>query len=211
MEFIPIMLNVSSRDLVVIGGGTAALKKIENMKPKFQKVTVISEEFDSEFESADIRKVKMRLTDPEQLSGFVNKDSIVVIATDDRNMNREIRDYCSRKGLLFNSVDEADSPFIFPATFSYGGVTLSVSTDGRSPSLARFIRDRLKEQTVRYSLCLPVIQRLRKDVNFGSSKEKARFFSLLLNDEIFWKLVSDRKDEKAYKYGMDKSTSKLVK
>ncbi len=72
---------------------------------------------------------------------------LVVAATDDKALNRKIVADAKALSILVNAVDNpADSDFIFPAVIRRGDLTLSVCTDGASPSLTAQIRKELEQR-----------------------------------------------------------------
>ena len=69
---------------------------------------------------------------------------LIIAATNDRTINSCVAKDASKLGILVNVVDcPAKSSFILPATLSRGDLTIAVSTAGRSPALARKIKDDL--------------------------------------------------------------------
>lgn len=202
MNYIPIMLNVSDRRIIIIGGGNAAFKKVRNLLNHEHRITVIASDFNSRFSDIPVEKISTRVEDPEQVDRFLEKENIVIIATDDADLNGRLELACREKNILYNRVDESRSPFIFPASFETNGVIVSVSTVGRTPSLTRYIRDSLRERIGELPLALPTVERLRNDCNIPDLKDKADFFRRLLEDPEFWSLISKGKSEEAYRMGI---------
>lgn len=202
MNYIPIMLNVSDRRVVIIGGGDAAFKKVKNLLNHDRKITVISSEFDSRFSSVPIERITLHIDDPAEVDRFLESGNIVVIATDDPKLNQMLEDVCNKKHILYNRVDEASSPFIFPASFESNGVIVSVSTIGRTPSLTRYIRDRIQERIGELPGALPVVEQLRTDCGISNLREKAEFFRKLFEHTEFWQHISGNRMEEAYSLGI---------
>ena len=70
--------------------------------------------------------------------------TLAVAATNDTALNRLIADDATAAGILVNVVDAPEhSSFTVPATAHRGRVSVSVSTDGASPVLARHLRDQV--------------------------------------------------------------------
>ena len=198
------MLNATGKKLIIIGGGTAAAHKLKNLQSKFDKIMVISEKFDPYIDGAEVEKVVQHLDTPSSVEKFIDKDTIVIIATDDARFNDEMRKYCDDKRVLFNSVDRVDSPFIFPAVFTTNGVTVAVSTEGRSPSFSKFIREQLRQKAEECSIALPVIEEIRKSAKGIGQHTSSELFGNLLDDEKFWQLVKTGKYQEAVDYGKNK-------
>ncbi len=198
------MLNVTGKKLTIIGGGTAAALKLRNLHSKFDKITVISEKFDPYIDGMDVEKIVLHLDTPSSVENFINRDTIVIIASDDARFNDEMRKYCDAKRVLFNSVDRVDSPFIFPAAFTTNGVTVAVSTEGRSPSFSKFIRKQLRQKAEECSVALPVIEEIRKSAKGIGQHASSELFGNLLDDEKFWQFVRTGKYQEAVDYGKNK-------
>lgn len=209
MEYIPVMLNVSERHVIIIGGGQAAFKKARNLAPHCASITVIASRFSKSFDGMPVVKVKMNISSASQLQAFFVRESVVVIATDDTKLNDSLESACRERGILYNRVDRKSSPFIFPASFDIRGIVVAVSTRGRSPSFSRFLSEKLQEDVGRYAAALPVLERLRSDVAVKELNAKADFFHRLLGDPRFWKLVTEGKEEKAYEFGLRMSSRAL--
>lgn len=205
MNYIPIMLNVSDRKVVIIGGGNAAYKKVKNLLSHDRNITVIASHFDPKFSDIQVDMIRMQIEDPGQVDNFLEGGNIVIIATDDAGLNQSLEDVCKRRHLLYNRVDDARSPFIFPASFESNGVIISISTMGRAPSLTRYIRDKTEERIAELPLALPVVERLRADCGIPGLKEKAEYFRKLFENTQFWEYISKDMTEDAYILGINLS------
>lgn len=211
MDYVPIMLNVSDRKVVIIGGGDAAYKKVRNLLNHERKITVIASDFDPRISSPGVEKIRMHIDDPGQVDDFLETGNIVIIATDNPELNGVLEEVCIKRHLLYNRVDEANSPFIFPASFESNGVIVSVSTLGRTPSLTRFMRDKIRERIEDLPPALPIVERLRHDCNIQDLKQKAEFFRNLFDSAEFWTMISQDMTERAYEFGLELSEKYQVK
>ncbi|MEM0138154.1 MAG: bifunctional precorrin-2 dehydrogenase/sirohydrochlorin ferrochelatase [Thermoplasmatales archaeon] len=190
MKFVPIMLNTAGRKLLIIGGGKAAALKLKYLVSRFDKITVISDTFNDIAPTGNVEMIKLHIADTDILNEFVDSDTIVIIASDDDELNARIREYCEKKGILYNSVDRKDSPFIFPAVLYSNNVVVSVSTEGRSPSLSRFLKKKIAQTVEQYSSALPVVEKLRSDMRNMEHGKRAIYFENLFRHDNFWELVN---------------------
>ena len=87
-------------------------------------------------------------------------------ATGDDSVNRAVADEAGRLGVFVNVVDVPDlSDFIVPSYVHRGDVTLAISTAGRSPALARKLRERLEEQfSEEYAALARLVGEVRAEV-----------------------------------------------
>ncbi len=128
----------------MVGGGQVALRKVRAFLEHGANVEVISRELCAELnrlaESGAIRAIRRqyRLGD---LTGAL----IAVAATDNRRTNLRVAKEASTSAVLVNVVDDAESSdFIVPSCLRRGDVAVAVSTGGKSPALARKIREKLE-------------------------------------------------------------------
>jgi siroheme synthase-like protein len=205
------MLNISKGKIVIIGGGEAAYKKAINLTPHCRSIIAIAEEFIPEFSELPIEKVTLHIDLIDQINDHLRHENIIVIATDDRKLNDMISKECISRGDRFNRVDDNRSPFIFPASFQNNGIVVAVSTLGKSPSLSRFIRDRLEREVTQYAKGFDVIKKLRSNIPSTDLHTKALFFNTLFETEGFWKLVSESRDTEAYDLGKEIFFSMFLK
>ena len=71
---------------------------------------------------------------------------LVIAATDDEDLNREIAGLAARQGALVNEASSAEhSQVIFGALLQRDDAIVAVFTDGKDPSQARRTRDRIAD------------------------------------------------------------------
>ncbi len=196
------MLNASNKKILIIGGSKIAARKARSLLPYCNKIIAISEEFSRDFDGLPVNTIRSIVEDVD-LNALIDRDTIVIITTELKHLNRSIEDLCDEKGALYNRVDDRSSPIIFPAISEINGTTVTVSTSGKSPSLAKFLRDLLSREAGKYVIALPVVERLRKDVLISKIDMKGKFFETLFNDRIFWDLITANKPNEAYTQGIE--------
>jgi precorrin-2 dehydrogenase / sirohydrochlorin ferrochelatase len=137
----PIVVRLSGRRVVVVGGGNIALRKVQGLAASGAAVTVVSPEFAEGFGDGvgDVQLVR-RPYRPADIEGAW----LVVAATNDPVVQQQIYNDAERAGIFVNAVDDPDRcSFILPAVERRGPVIIAVSTQGRSPSLAGQLRDHI--------------------------------------------------------------------
>ncbi len=135
----PIVVRVAGRRVLVVGGGVIALRKTEGLLASGASVTVVSPEFVDGFAELDVVRVERRY----ELSDL-DGSWLVVAATNDPVVQQQIFDECEVRSVFCNAVDDPDRcSFILPAVERRGPVLVTVSTQGRSPTLAKHLRNLL--------------------------------------------------------------------
>jgi precorrin-2 dehydrogenase/sirohydrochlorin ferrochelatase len=143
--YYPIALKLKDRNVLVVGGGQVAERKIKNLLRSGAKVRVVSPELTAPLAKlARARRIDW-LNNVVRASDLKGID-LVIAATSEAAVNKNISEWAKRRGLLVNVVDRASlSSFISPAVFRASRATIAVYTDGRDPVLSRDLKNFLKE------------------------------------------------------------------
>ncbi len=146
--FYPIYLDLHGRPCLVVGGGPIATGKVRGLVAAGARVTVVAPEAGSditEWGAAQTVTWHRRAFVPADLDG----QFLVYAATDDREVNAHIYRLANEANRVANAVDDLDHcNFIAPAVARQGAVQVAVSTAGRSPALAKQIRDRVRDEVL---------------------------------------------------------------
>ncbi|MCX7817412.1 MAG: bifunctional precorrin-2 dehydrogenase/sirohydrochlorin ferrochelatase [Syntrophales bacterium] len=183
MKFYPIFVNVKDRLCTVVGGGEVAERKVKRLLECGARVVVVSSEITEGL--AKLRDAGLITHISEEYRSSHIKGSFLVIgATNRRETNKKISADCRRENVLVNIVDSPDEcDFIVPSVLTRGDLTVAISTGGRSPALARRIREEL-ETTFgeEYAVLSEILGRLR--VRVKSQKDEAK-----ANRDVFYRLL----------------------
>ena len=139
------MLDVRDRPCLVVGAGPVGTRKVEGLLAQGALVTVVSPVLSTRVQA--LRDdgqiaVGMRPYQPADLNGCW----LVIAATGIETVNQGVYDDAQTARVWANCADEPDRcAFILPAVHRDGQITISVSTGGASPSLAKWLRDRLAD------------------------------------------------------------------
>ncbi|HHQ5600055.1 TPA: precorrin-2 dehydrogenase/sirohydrochlorin ferrochelatase family protein [Clostridioides difficile] len=159
----PINLKLDELDVVIIGGGEVAYRKCKNFLEFNKNVTIISKQILNKF--YDLKgNIKIIKDDYKEI--YIKDASVIIAATNNRELNMEIGLYCKAKNKLVNVVDNIEiSNFTVPSYIKRGDLLISVSTGGKSPSLSSKIKKEIeKRYTEDYEEYLNVLGDIRKKV-----------------------------------------------
>ena len=136
--YFPIMLNIKNKTVLIVGAGNVALSKAKKLLEYECHLKVVSLFFTKEFlELENIEFIKDHYN-----KKYLQNSYMVIGATDNKELNNEIYRDALELGILCSVVSGGESDFILPASFNRGDLSISVSTNGKSPSLSkRMIRD----------------------------------------------------------------------
>ncbi|UUV15383.1 precorrin-2 dehydrogenase/sirohydrochlorin ferrochelatase family protein [Clostridioides difficile] len=159
----PINLKLDELDVVIIGGGEIAYRKCKNFLEFNKNVTIVSKQILNKF--YDLKgNIKIIKDDYKEI--YIKDASVIIAATNNRELNMEIGLYCRAKNKLVNVVDNIEiSNFTVPSYIKRGDLLISVSTGGKSPSLSSKIKKEIEEiYTEDYEEYLNVLGDIRKEV-----------------------------------------------
>lgn len=138
----PVFLKLEGRRALVVGGGTIATLRVEQLLRAGARVTVIAPEVSDEIEAwvADGSVQLFRHAfQPGEVSG---RYYVMIAATDDPAVQAGVARLAKRQGALLNVVDNPElSTFYTPAVVQRGDLTIAVGTGGQSPFLAGRLRE----------------------------------------------------------------------
>lgn len=143
MSDYPVLLKLSGRLCIVVGGGTIGLRKVRSLLEAGAQVRLISDQLAPGQEVPAETEIRLR---PFQ-SGDLREAFLVVAATGDRATDRAIADEARHLGKPVNVPGDPElGDFTLPAVLRRGDLTVAVSTGGRSPALAAQLVLRLAKQ-----------------------------------------------------------------
>lgn len=197
-RYYPVSLDIAGQTCVVVGGGRVAERKTISLLECEAMVRVVSPGLTPTLESlaADGRIQHLaRSFAPFCLDGAL----LVVSATDDPEINRQVSEECRRRGILVNVVDAPRlCSFIVPSIIRRGTLTIAVSTGGASPLLSRRIRQEIEERYgPEYEEALKELAALRQRLKraIPSSEDRKKTFETLMQEGLLNLLLEGRKDE----------------
>lgn len=131
----PIMVNLTGKSVVVVGGGQVAARKVQGLLQAGAEVTVISPELDSKLQSADVNWIRR----PYQ-KGDLDNAFLVFACTNQDMVNQAVYWDALPNQLVNNTGNKFESDFFNVAWADVGDVSVMISTQGQSPSRAKQLR-----------------------------------------------------------------------
>jgi precorrin-2 dehydrogenase / sirohydrochlorin ferrochelatase len=187
-------LKLEGKNIIVAGGGLQACRKTGSFVDSGATIWVISKDFsEGIMQLAETKKVALVKTEIKGAKAFVNslnpKPDIFLAVTDNAKLNLELVKAAKHVGCMVYSVDNpALSDFILPAVAHVGDVKVAVSTSGKSPAMARLLRERIEklvtpEDLLEIELQANVRGIIKKQVSDAKARSKL-LYEILNNDRI---------------------------
>ncbi len=143
-KYYPISLDIQKKPCLVVGGGKVAERKIFSLLEYEAKVSVVSPGITAAI-AALVQEKKISYEPRKFKTEDLENISLVISATDDEQVNIRVAQEAQKRKILINVVDvPAESTFIVPAVIKRGDLTISISTGGKSPALAREIKKKIQ-------------------------------------------------------------------
>ncbi|WP_085993111.1 NAD(P)-binding protein [Oceanobacillus senegalensis] len=185
MVLTPLMINLADKQVVIIGGGSVAERRVLSLKESGAVITLVSPEITDRLHSLRKRGL-LRWKQKHFQSKDIHQAFLVIAATNDPEVNQSIKNNVPQETLL-NIVDDGEKGDTeFPGTFRQGRLTISVSTGGASPILTSKIRKNLESMYGHsygnYVDFLYVCRKLIKQSTLEKSEKKALLNDLLSKD-----------------------------
>lgn len=138
MSYFPMMIDLEKKEVLVIGGGNEGLKKVKILRDFGTVITLVALEAGQEAVGMADRYIDRAFSD-EDISG--KKYALIIAATDDKALNERISVLASSEHIPVNVVDDIElSTFIFPAIIKERDVVCAVSSSGKSPYVAQYVK-----------------------------------------------------------------------
>lgn len=144
MPLFPMFADLRGREVLVVGGGEVAARKIEALLRAGARVQVHARELDGTV-AAWLREGRLHRREGAFDPAWLDETWLLVAATDDRAFNRLLAAEAGRRRRLVNVVDDVElSTFQVPSVVERGRVQVAISSGGAAPMLARRLRERLE-------------------------------------------------------------------
>jgi len=197
-EIYPIGLIIEGEACVVIGGGTIAERKADALLQAQGHVTVVAPRVTDRLaelaSEGRIAWLEREAVDADLADAF-----LAIIATDDPELNSRIASIALKAGRLVNAVDQPDDcNFHVPASVRRGPLTLTISTGGTSPALAKRTRKELQARFgPEYGELCELLGRLRPLAAelIGKQAERAAAWERILDSPVLELLRQGRAEE----------------
>ncbi|HWQ49082.1 MAG TPA: bifunctional precorrin-2 dehydrogenase/sirohydrochlorin ferrochelatase [Methanosarcina sp.] len=197
-NFLPLMLDLSGRKIVIFGGGSVGERKAE-LFCGCAGTVVVSLDFSERLQeleaSGQVRLSRLDLTTApdSELREIISGAFLVIPATSSSELNRKITAIARESDILINQVDALGS-VVIPSVIKRGDLVIGISTLGHSPAVSKYTRKQIENViTPAYSDMIRLQDELRSYLKLHVKEQKKRKALLwkVLESENVWKGFSD--------------------
>jgi len=188
--------------VVIVGGGTEAYKKTLSFLDAGSKILVVSRTFTSGIKKLhQEKKINLLKADIKNGEVFFNqlnpKPDLLAVATNDQKLNVQLSKRARSAGCMVYVADNPSiSDFILPAVAKIDDVRIAMSTGGKSPAMAKVLRQRVERLITQEDLLQIKLQNYMRAIlkqRISDQKVRKKILYKILNDEHVKKLL--RNDE----------------
>ena len=145
-KFFPVSIDINNKNILVIGAGKIALRKVETLLNYNCNIIVITKDILEEkfLELEKNNKIKI-LKNQEFEEKFLENIFLVITATDDETLNKKISQLCMNKNILVNNITSKDDMNVrFASIYEKDDVQIAISANG-NPKKAIEIKNKIKD------------------------------------------------------------------
>jgi uroporphyrin-III C-methyltransferase/precorrin-2 dehydrogenase/sirohydrochlorin ferrochelatase len=187
MDYLPLFFDLRQQWVLLVGGGTVALRKARLLQKAGALIKLVSPEVGPELVRLVEEGGGSLLLEPysaAHLPGVV----LVISATDQPDINRQVSADCRALCLPVNVVDNPElCSVIMPAIVDRSPLVIGISSGGEAPVLARILRAQL-ESTIpaAYGRLAGFASRFRHAVkqHFADGEQRRRFWERVLSGSV---------------------------
>ncbi len=201
-SYYPVALDLQRKSCLVVGGGTLATEKVEGLLVAGAEITVVSPTVTptiAYLAAGGELTLQQRPYIAEDLAGIY----LAYGATEDRVENARVAADARRLGVIVNAVDDIPNCDFFAVSIvRRGDLQIAISTNGRSPAFARWVREYLDAWIPKaFGGVLDALADVRQDLRAQGATPPYERWQAAIGEEVFSQLprgVTDGARERVY-------------
>ena len=186
-NFLPLMIDLSGRKIVIFGGGSVGERKAE-LFCGCADTLIVSLEFSQRLQELEafgqVQLVRLDILTASdfELRKIISGALIVIPATNSLKLNKKITDIALESDILINQVNALGS-VVIPSVIKRGDLIIGISTLGQSPAVSKYTRRQIESLiTPAYFDMIQLQNELRSYLKKHIAEQKKR-------KEILWNIL----------------------
>ena len=173
----PVFLKLENLETLIVGGGHVGLEKISGLlkNSPSARITLIARHIQDDIKTLAKKHSTVKLIERNFRLWDVWHKDIIILATDDRRLHEHIREFTRAKNILINVADTPDlCDFYLGSVVTKGNLKIGISTNGKSPTIAKRMREYFEESLPEdTNVLLDNMQKIRDQIK-GDFSEKVK-------------------------------------
>lgn len=201
MEYLPLFINLKNKPILIVGGGDIALRKIYFLQKTGAIIKIVAKTLCPALQQIlCVDKIVWidKIFQPIMLKNIY----LVIVATNDSNLNSMIFNHAERNNILINTVDdESKCSCIFPAIVNRFPILIGISSCGKAPVLVRILREKIESLLPMFLGSIANIAGFWRDKvkrSITDLRLRRLFWEKLFNNSYFTSLIERGQLGKAY-------------
>ncbi|MHC1636441.1 MAG: precorrin-2 dehydrogenase/sirohydrochlorin ferrochelatase family protein [Candidatus Methanospirareceae archaeon] len=207
----PLILDLSDKRVLIVGGGGVGGRKARLFSSFAKEIVIIGKDFSEDVkelarneEKVYLKKIDM-VEDFKAVEDLIKGSFLVITATNSKELNEEVARLAKHYGKLVNRADvseegdgEISGDVIVPSIIKKGDILVGISTCGRSPAMAKFLRQKIEgDIRVEHERMVKLQSELRKILKgkIKEQKEREKILDAVIKDEEIWAILRDSYEE----------------
>lgn len=181
----PLVVELSERLCVVVGGGAVAERKVDGLLAAGAAVSIVSPTLSDRL-AALVRSGRVRHVGRRYRRGDLAGFTLAFVATGDRRVAAAVAREGRRRGVWVNAADDPPHcDFFLPSVLRRGPLLVAVATGGASPALARAVREEIERLLPPgYAALAETVAEVRRELRARGVRPDAATWSRALSTEL---------------------------
>jgi uncharacterized protein len=144
----PVFLKLENLSVLIVGGGKIGLEKLSALLSNSPEtnIKIVSITIREEVRKLAANYPNIELKERVFLPLDVDNRDVVIVAIDDKKESKRIRDIVKEKKKLVNVADKPElCDFYMGSIVQKGNLKIAISTNGKSPTIAKRLKDLFNE------------------------------------------------------------------
>lgn len=144
----PVFLKLENLSLLIVGGGYVGMEKLSVVLQNSPggKIKIVATQISNEIKELVAGRNNIQLVERAYECADVDDADIVIAAVNDVTVSSQVSRDAKAKGKLINAADKPDlCDFYLGSIVQKGNLKIAISTNGKSPTIAKRVKEVLNE------------------------------------------------------------------
>lgn len=144
-DWFPMFLNISGCNILVVGGGNIATRRVNTLKDFTGNIAIVAPEISEELIALENRP-NIAITKRKFKEEDLDEADFVIVATSNEELNLTISELAKNRGIMVNiSTKKEACDFFFPGVVLKDNITVGVNAQGINHKLAKEVTDKIRK------------------------------------------------------------------